>query len=292
LLPTIAPTTVTPPVTFPPLAVTPPATLLPLLPTIAPTTTTTTYAPPTLTRCPKGTVLIRGRCRLIYCGGYETYIDGKCQTVQCPPGFVWRGHRCSRPEPTDLGTIHLTNILQSSDQKAQLITNNVNNLGVNASIAIEGQASQEEEEEVEVEPPRPPAGPCCQVVAPRVCSTSMDQNGYKCYSRSNQQCGSFCSANRIVLAAPVVSTWMQANVQMMAMPPTWWGNGCQSNGICPPVQNRYDCSGCTVGDSLTCSSYCYFSKCSGHNCAYYDQAQYCAQYSGHIGCRPEDGWFP
>ncbi|XP_032308765.1 ras-associated and pleckstrin homology domains-containing protein 1-like [Drosophila ananassae] len=264
-----------------------------------PTPTTTeppTYAPPAITRCPDGTILIRGRCRLIYCGGYGVYKDGQCVRPRCPAGYVWTENRCSKPQPNELGTIHLTStIYQQGDDHPKLVTNNVNNLKVNASIAIQGQAS-EEELEVLVEvppPPQPPTGPCCNVVTPRICSTPADQSAarYKCYSRSHQQCGSFCSASRVVLVPAMVTTWQMPNAQLITMPPTWGAQGCQfSGGSCQPPQNHYDCSGCAAGDFATCSSYCYSYKCPSHNCVYYDQAQFCAQYPDQIGCRVEDGW--
>ncbi|KAH8314946.1 hypothetical protein KR067_006626, partial [Drosophila pandora] len=268
----------------------------PTYPPPPPTPTTTeppTYAPPAITRCPDGTILIRGRCRLIYCGGYGVYKDGQCVRPRCPAGYVWRENRCSKPQPNELGTIHLTStIYQQGDDHPKLVTNNVNNLKVNASIAIQGQAS-EEELEVLVEvppPPQPPTGPCCNVVTPRICSTPADQSSarYKCYSRSHQQCGSFCSASRVVLAPAVVTTWQMPNAQLITMPPTWGAQGCQDYFFF--LSDHYDCSGCAAGDFATCSSYCYSYKCPSHNCVYYDQAQFCAQYPDQIGCRVEDGW--
>lgn len=190
----------------------------------------------------------------------------------------------------EMGHIHIeNNVQQTSGALPHLVTNNVNNVKVNASIVIPGQASEEEEEVVS---PQPPSGPCCNVVGPRVCSNQEDQVGYKCFSRSQQQCGAFCSANKVVLAPPAVVTWTQANSQMLVMPPNWVGQGCQpsADGSCQQAQNFYDCSGCAVGDFSTCSSYCYSYKCSSHNCAYYDQTQYCSQYPGQVGCQKDDGW--
>ncbi|KAH8264007.1 hypothetical protein KR038_000480, partial [Drosophila bunnanda] len=282
--------------TYPPLPPLPTYPPLPPLPTYPPWPTPSTPPPDNIAeiRCPEGTILVKNRCRLLYCGGYGVYASGHCTQARCPPGFVWTGHRCSRPQPTEVGNIHLeSTIHQESGNLPHLITNNVNNIEVNASIAIPGQTSEEDEEEVEVVVPQPPTGPCCQVVAPRTCTAQSDQT-YRCYSRSQQQCGTFCSANRVVLVPMVVSTWMtQSNNQMMVIPPNWAGQSCQSTGgVCQQANNFYDCSGCAAGDSLTCSSYCYSYKCSSHNCAFYDQAQYCAQYPGQIGCRPSEGWFP
>jgi len=113
---------------------------------------------------------------------------------------------------------------------------------VNASIAIPGQTSDEEEEDEveEVVVPKPPSGPCCNVFAPRICSTQVDQVGYKCFSRSQQQCGSFCSANKVVLAPPNVTTWTKDNNQMVVMPPNWAGQGCLSNGgPCQQAQSKF-----------------------------------------------------
>uniref|UniRef100_A0A6P4FC79 Uncharacterized protein LOC108047452 n=1 Tax=Drosophila rhopaloa TaxID=1041015 RepID=A0A6P4FC79_DRORH len=283
-------------------------------PTLKPTPTERPYPPPPpyttqppdpipipapppdpITRCPDGTILVKGACRLLYCGGYGINAGGRCVQARCPAGYVWTGIRCSKPKPVEIGNIHIENYVQ---QKAgalpHLVTKNVNNVKVNASIAIQGPASEEEEEEEEkVVVPQPPSGPCCNVVAPRICTTQADQVGYKCFSRSQQQCGSFCSANKVVLTPPAVATWTQANTQMVVMPPNWAGQGCQSiGGICQQAQNFYDCSGCAMGDFSTCSSYCYSYKCSSHNCAYYDQTEYCSQYPGQIGCRADDGWFP
>ncbi|XP_017057680.1 leucine-rich repeat extensin-like protein 5 [Drosophila ficusphila] len=261
-----------------------------------PNPTAPTIPPPApITICPKGTILVRGNCRLLFCGGHGIYNEGRCVQARCPAGYIWTGLRCSKPQPVDIGNIHIeNNSYQTSGNLPHLITNNVNNVKVNASIVLQGQSSQEEEEEEEeVVVPRPPAGPCCNVVAPRICTNQADQIGYKCFSRTQQQCGSFCSANKVVLAPSTVTTWTQDNAQMVVMPPNWVGQGCQSTGgICQPAQNFYDCSGCAMGDFSTCSSYCYSYKCSNHNCAYYDQGQYCSQYPGQIGCRADDGWFP
>ncbi|KAH8236389.1 hypothetical protein KR026_000793, partial [Drosophila bipectinata] len=303
----------TPPSNPPPVET--PSPTPPAYPPPTPPTEPPTYAPPAITRCPDGTILIRGKCRLIYCGGYGVYKDGQCVRPQCPAGYVWTENRCSKPQPTELGTIHLTStIYQQGDDHPKLVTNNVNNLKVNASIAIPGQTSEEElEVVVEVPPsPQPPAGPCCNVVTPRICSTPVDESGggYKCYSRSHQQCGSFCSASRVVLAPAVVTTWQMSNAQLIAMPPTWAAQRCQFPGApCQQPQSKnesfvlnirsynlvsfadyHDCSGCAAGDFATCSSYCYSYKCPSHNCVYYDQAQFCAQYPDKIGCRTEDGW--
>ncbi|XP_016959799.1 keratinocyte proline-rich protein [Drosophila biarmipes] len=251
--------------------------------------------PAPIIRCPEGTILVRGVCRLIFCGRYEVYNEGRCTQARCPAGYVWTGIRCSKPKPVEIGNIHIENYVhQAAGNLPHLVTNNVNNVEVNASIAIEGQASEEEEDEVEdVVVPNPPSGPCCNVFAPRICSTQVDQVAYKCFSRSQQQCGAFCSANKVVLAPQNVTTWTQANNQMVVIPPNWAGQGCQSNGgICQQAQNFYDCSGCALGDFSTCSSYCYSYKCSTHNCAFYDQTQYCSLYPGQIGCRAVDGWFP
>ncbi|XP_017110898.1 keratin-associated protein 16-1 isoform X2 [Drosophila elegans] len=259
----------------------------------------TTPPPATITRCREGTILVRGVCRLLFCGGYGINAEGRCIQARCPAGYVWTGIRCSKPQPVEIGNIHIeSNVHQQAGALPHLVTNNVNNVKVNASIAIQGQTSaeqQEEEEEEEEEPvmPQPPSGPCCNVVAPRICTIQADQVAYKCFSRSQQQCGSFCSANKVVLAPPTVTTWTQANTQMMVLPPNWAGQGCQSTGgNCQQAQNYYDCSGCAMGDFSTCSSYCYSYKCSSHNCVYYDQTQYCSQYPGQMGCRSEDGWFP
>ncbi|XP_052854197.1 sperm head and tail associated protein [Drosophila gunungcola] len=260
----------------------------------------TTPPPATITRCREGTILVRGVCRLLFCGGYGYgYAEGRCIQARCPAGYVWTGIRCSKPQPVQIGNIHIeSHVHQQAGALPHLVTNNVNNVQVNASIAIQGPTSaeqQEEDEEEEEEPvmPQPPSGPCCNVVAPRICTTQADQVAYKCFSRSQQQCGSFCSANKVVLAPPTVTTWTQANTQMVVLPPNWAGQGCQSTGgICQQAHNYYDCSGCAMGDFSTCSSYCYSYKCSSHNCAYYDQTQYCSQYPGQMGCRSEDGWFP
>ncbi|XP_017083410.2 leucine-rich repeat extensin-like protein 5 [Drosophila eugracilis] len=254
-----------------------------------------TPPPAPIIRCPQGTILVKGACRLLYCGRYEIYNEGRCIKARCPAGYVWTGIRCSKPSPIDVGTIYIeNNAYQKSGGLPQTFTN-VNNVEVNASIAIQGQTSEEEEEEEEekvVVAPQLPSGPCCNVVAPRICTSPVDQFAYKCFSRTQQQCGSFCSANKVVLAPPSVTTWTQANNQMLVMPPNWVGQGCQSNGgICQQASN-YDCSGCAMGDFSTCSSYCYSYKCSSHNCAYYDQSQYCSQFPGQIGCRADDGWFP
>ncbi|XP_043655222.1 formin-like protein 5 [Drosophila teissieri] len=269
----------------PPPQITPPPTPIPV---------TTPPPPAPIMRCPEGTLLVKGVCRLLFCGEGALYSEGRCIRTRCPAGYVWTGIRCSKPQPLELGNIHIENTIhQLPGALPHLITNNVNNVKVNASIAIPGQVSEEEEDQEEVLAPHPPSGPCCKVFAPRVCTNQVDQVGYKCFSRSQQQCGSFCSANKVVLAPPAVATWTQSNNQMVVVPPNWAAQGCYSTyGACQQPQNFYDCSGCALGESSTCSSYCYSYKCSTHNCAYYDQAQYCSQYAGQIGCRPEDGWVP
>ncbi|EDV48953.1 uncharacterized protein LOC6552877 [Drosophila erecta] len=257
-----------------------------------PTPIPVTMPPPApIIRCPEGTILVRGVCRLLFCGENSLYAEGRCIRTRCPAGYVWTGIRCSKPQPLELGTIHIENTIhQLPGTQPPLILNNVNNVKVNASITIPGLVSEEEEDE-EVVAPQPPSTPCCIVYAPRVCTNQVGQVQYKCFSRSQQQCGSFCSANKVMLAPPAVTTWTQSNNQMVVIPPNWAGQGCQSNyGTCQQPQNLYDCSGCALADFSTCSSYCYSYKCSTHNCAYYDQAQYCSQYAGQIGCRPEDGW--
>ncbi|XP_016998833.2 uncharacterized protein [Drosophila takahashii] len=257
-----------------------------------------TPPPDTLLRCPGGTILVRGQCRPLYCGGHGIYTDGRCIQARCPAGYAWTGIRCSKPKPVELGNIHIENTVhQSSGTQPHLTNDNVNNLLINASIAIQGQTSSEEEEDEEevgnIVVPQPPSGPCCNVFAPRICTTQAAQVGYKCFSRSQQQCGAFCSANKVVLTPPNVTTWTEANSQMLVMPPNWAGQNCQSiGGICQQAQNFYDCSGCALGNISTCSSYCYSYKCSNHNCAYFEQSQYCSLYPGQIGCRAADGWFP
>jgi len=143
----------------------------------------------------------------------------------------------------EIGNIHIENYVhQAAGSLPHLITNNVNNVKVNASIVIPGQTSDEEEEDEveEVVVPKPPSGPCCNVFAPRICSTQVDQVGYKCFSRSQQQCGSFCSANKVVLAPPNVTTWTQDKNQMLVLPPNWAGQGCQSNGgPCQQAQSKF-----------------------------------------------------
>ncbi|XP_032576442.1 cell wall adhesin EAP1 isoform X2 [Drosophila sechellia] len=252
-----------------------------------------TPPPDPIIRCPEGTILVKGACRLLFCGGNSLYIEGRCIQARCPAGYVWTGIRCSKPQPLELGNIQIENTVhQLPGTLPHLISNNVNHVMVNASITIPEQASEEEEEQVEVvAPPQPPSSPCCNVFAPRVCATQAGQDGYKCFSRSQQQCGSVCSARKMMLAPVAVTSWTQSNSQMVAMPPNWAAQACQSNnGICQQPQNFYDCSGCAMGHLSTCSSYCYSYKCSTHNCAYYDQAQYCSQYAGQIGCQAEDGW--
>nr|NP_650420.1 uncharacterized protein Dmel_CG3984 [Drosophila melanogaster]AAF55130.1 uncharacterized protein Dmel_CG3984 [Drosophila melanogaster] len=291
-----APSPTSPPTTTPPSVTEQPAPAPPANPTPPPRpipVPVTTPPPDPIIRCPEGTILVKGVCRLLFCGENSLYIEGRCIQTRCPAGYVWTGIRCSKPQPLELGNIHIENTVhQLPGALPHLITNNVNHVMVNASITIPEQASEEEEELVEVvAPPQSPSSPCCNVFAPRVCATQAGQDGYKCFSRSHHQCGSVCSARKVMLAPAAVASWTQSNSQMVTIPPNWAGQACQSNnGICQQPQNFYDCSGCAMGNLSTCSSYCYSYKCSTHNCVYYDQAQYCSQYAGQTGCRAEDGW--
>ncbi|XP_033232310.1 leucine-rich repeat extensin-like protein 5 [Drosophila pseudoobscura] len=288
--PTYPPPTYAPP-TYPPPTYAPPPTYPP--PTYPTPTPTTTPPPAPIIMCPHGTILVKGICRLVFCGTGQRYVNGRCMQTRCPQGYVWTGLRCDRPKIKELGNIHLeTTIL--SKATGQLVTNNVNNVNVDAPISIPGHDYDEEEEDVEKipPPPGPSTVPCCSVIAPRICSAPPNGTGYKCASRSQQQCGSICQANKMVLTPSQLTSWTMNNNQMLVMPPNWGqGQACQAPGSCQQTQNFYDCSGCGRGDVTTCSSYCYTYRCSGQGCAFYDQGQYCAQYPGQIGCRTEDGWF-
>ncbi|ALC46909.1 CG6912, partial [Drosophila busckii] len=253
---------------------------------MSPTTVATTNEPrpEPITQCPKGTILVGGKCHLVYCGVYELS-DEHCARLQCPAGTIWTGQKCARPAPIEIEPIHLERTITVVNDKNEpnLVLNNVHNLVINASISLTPAESEYEDESEEAA--AEPAAKCCTVLGPRTCRYDAQSSRWQCFNRKQNQCGDFCSAPKVMLIPATVTTWSYNNAQMLVMPPP-------PNNVVTGINNSsYDCSGCAAGALMSCSPYCYNSACSSPYCAYYAQAQFCqTQAVGSVGCCPEDGW--
>lgn len=139
------PTATNPPEQQPPLPIpavpvfptypTPPS-IVPPLPPIIPSKPDT---PPTShLSCPNGTILMDGKCQLIYCPPGSTMHNDRCVHFECPPGLEWNGLQCIAVQPTEhhLTFNHsITNYF--NDTRSDITLNMVNNLHVNASLQID-----------------------------------------------------------------------------------------------------------------------------------------------------------
>lgn len=129
-----------PPISYPPFPPyppysTPPPNIYPPQP-INPSKPVTPPTPPL--SCPSGTILMNGKCQLIYCPPGSAMHNDRCVHFECPPGLEWNGRQCITLQPIEhhLTFNHsITNYF--NDTRADITLNMVNNLHVNASMQID-----------------------------------------------------------------------------------------------------------------------------------------------------------
>ncbi|KAM7360384.1 uncharacterized protein ACRADG_005157 isoform 2-T2 [Cochliomyia hominivorax] len=251
---------------------------------------TTTNEPDPIIKCPHGTKLIGNTCKLLYCThGYEM-VNDRCVVVKCPTGTVWKGYRCSVPEPVQHNvTFYNTIITQFNQAKQDITINNTNNILVNASLSLQNHCNNDFEDcdntlpSMTTEPQQQPGAKCCEVMTPRICKNY--NNRWRCYSRRSRRCGEFCVAPIIYLKPPRI----YVRPPYVVMPPRQ--QDCQLVGNCNPITGGYDCSGCGIHDMERCSYYCYRYLCPSSRCNFYDQKIYCDSNGNSFGCKEEDGCY-
>uniref|UniRef100_A0A1A9WAM2 Uncharacterized protein n=1 Tax=Glossina brevipalpis TaxID=37001 RepID=A0A1A9WAM2_9MUSC len=245
--------------------------------------------------------------------------NGRCLVIECPDGTFWNGLSCLPVKPIEHDIVFNHAVTSHfNGTKTDVVIHRVSNLTVDASVTLqlsskhgdhehhdhsdcddnisdEDCKSNEDDEDDEdddedkcetddcQDKEKNKSQKCCTVRSPRVCE---NKNGrWTCHSRRKHVCGKICVAPTVYLRPPRI----HYQHPFMVMPPML--PNCRTAGMCPPVKDYYNCSGCSGGHMEFCSSYCYRYNCPSYRCRFYDQRQYCGHYPGSFGCQEPDGCY-
>uniref|UniRef100_A0A1B0A2N0 Sushi domain-containing protein n=1 Tax=Glossina pallidipes TaxID=7398 RepID=A0A1B0A2N0_GLOPL len=292
----------------------------PLPPNGSSTPVSPTLPPVNPDDCPSGTVKIGGKCHTFYCPKGTVLKNGRCLVIECPDGTVWTGFSCSPVKPIEHNIVFNHTVTSHfNGTKTDIAIHRVNNLAVDASVTLQlpskhghsgddyhyddDRSDCDDSKSDEVDGSGDKCGTddshergtnttntatnttqkCCIVRSPRVCEKK--DGRWSCHNRRKYLCGKICVAPMVYLRPPR----MHYQHPWMVMPPM--SANCQTAGMCPPVRDYHDCSGCSGGHMEFCSTYCYRYNCPSHRCRFYDQRQYCFYYPGSFGCQEADGCY-